>query len=925
MSPKSDLDLLDDFRRHQDQQAFAALVERHAGWVYGLCLRVTGRAAEAEEASSDAFFELARCANRIRERLPAWLHTVARRQSAQVIGRRSAAVAHRVDVAARPAQRADLEHLDEALAELTAELRAVLVLRFLANYSQEQIARQLSVSQATVSRRITEALAAMRTALDRRGAAWGVAPASLFPTPPCAPLPAHTAHALRRIALVARPPAAVSRRRYVALGGVALLLGGASLLAWHTPRPAAPAVPAQRAAGGPAASSPGQAGVQPLASGLLGWTDRIVHIDAADVALRHLLGKARIITAIDGQAVVRWELANFPVGPAARVTLAVLDPDGRARRIPDVQITHLGTALAWDPRGGVATGPWDADIARAAAWWRDQPLQALAAIDTARAGGCPAGELAVLATAAAAEADRPAAAQRWSRQVPLARLDRWMADLELHAVLRAHGLLQAARAPLANLSAGLGRLPADLPDADQAPAFPSAWHPLMDQGEDFSYGSVHIWDATHLELASAPLGEALAVETQGEVFTAMPGLARSQDLSGIYLSPVFADGHRPDIRACVGVLLKDCAVTQLCDGSGALIPRLPSGGGAIDLRLLVTAQTCALWLDGRLCALAPNRHRGSWRMVISGTACDLYLPHFRITSPDAALHDDLQSAIVADDARAVRRRLHAGDDPHRPFPDSREAPLCIAASADRTQAITALLEDSRVSVSDIDQTQATALYRAVDNHALAAARLLAGRQAPISPRNRFGITPLGYACRSRDRTLVDLLLDHGALTSSDRPDGTGPALDLMCPGLGAMQIVDAFRSHHLPVTPRALAIIGDDPGALAALTAETDQTVRARRGAALLSAAVLLEDQALMDRCLAAGIPAGVQDPGTGMSAVQLAIVVTGNLDLAKDLVAHGASPGSSCKYGTMADLASENGFPLAELCAPTAAPGQGF
>ncbi len=924
MAAPTDLDLLDAFRHRQDQQAFAALVERHAAWVYALCLRATGRASEAEEASSGAFFELARCTHRVRERLPAWLHTVARRQAARVIARRPDTVALSADLAAQQQHHADVEHLDEALDELDDELRSVLVLRFLAGCSQELIAQRLRLSQPTVSRRLAEALARMRAALDRRGVVAGVVPAELFRRLPAADLPGRAQQLLRRAALVARPAAPSAGGASLMMAALLVTaLAAAVALAWIVLRtPAArPPVPVSIAVDQPLAAPP-QA--QAPSAALLGWTARICWVSAADAPFRRTLGAARTITAfmdrpialIGWSADERWQSAD--------PELTVLDADGQPRRLLHPPVDHLDEYLCWSPCDGISHGGWDAAVASAAALWRAHPEQALAALDRAAAAGCPRSQLGVFGAAVASEADRPDLVAAWSAQVPADRQDRWMADAALYRVLRAHGSFSLARKPLERLSASFGRLPPDLADVAAAPAWPTSWRPVRVLGGEMSTGSAHIWDGNDARLQSPPIAGPIAIEVRGDCFTATPGLARKPSGSGIFLEPVYDDGHAPGLPEMVGVAGVVEVTKNVLDGSGVLIPWLPAIARGIDVRILVDGKTCAVWSDGRLRALAPQRHQGRWRVVVMASACDLYLPRFVVSTPQAPLQDDLLGAIIADDADAVRRRLRLGDDPTAQTPGSSENPLCVAASGDRTHAIAALLEDARVHLDSPDSGGGTALYRAVDNHAVAAARFLLEHGAPVSPLNRWGTSPLGYACRSRQPDLADLLLSHGARTEEERtsPGPAQAALDLLAPGDGADELIAVFRRHGIALTARALAISGDSDGAIAALQ---DQARRDREGQALLAAAVLLDDRALVRRCLKARVPVDARDPETGMTALQLAVGTTGNPDIAADLCSQGASLDAPGKDGSARQLAARSGFPLDQLRPSAAASHSGF
>src|SRR4051794_8244856 len=179
---KADADLLRRFA-DGDEEAFAKIVERYAGLVFCVCNRVLGDRARAEDVAQETFFRLLKSRKSVTQSLGGWLHRAATRLAVDALRSETARRKREAVVAAEAYELspdpvddsptwADVSpHVDTALAELSADERDLLVRHFLEGVSQAQIAAERGVSTATLSRRMRDAVAALRLQLSRNGIA----------------------------------------------------------------------------------------------------------------------------------------------------------------------------------------------------------------------------------------------------------------------------------------------------------------------------------------------------------------------------------------------------------------------------------------------------------------------------------------------------------------------------------------------------------------------------------------------------------------------------------------------------------------------------------------------------------------------------------------------------------------------------------
>jgi len=132
--------------------------------VLALCLHVTGRRADAEDALQEVFLAVHRALPHFRgdARLTTWIYRIALRAAVRAKGRRPTTAAPPLeppgeDGQARLELREQARRLRDAFAKLTAEQRAVLSLFALEGMSHREIADVLGVPEGTIWSRLHHA------------------------------------------------------------------------------------------------------------------------------------------------------------------------------------------------------------------------------------------------------------------------------------------------------------------------------------------------------------------------------------------------------------------------------------------------------------------------------------------------------------------------------------------------------------------------------------------------------------------------------------------------------------------------------------------------------------------------------------------------------------------------------------------------
>ena len=208
----TDGQLLTFFAERRDEAAFAALVQRHAPMVWGVCHRVLGDDHDAEDAFQATFLVLVRKAVSVvpRERVANWLygvaHTTAVRAKSLKLRRRAKEKPMREvrEPEARPYELADELRplLDAELARLPAKYRAPVVLCDLEERTIKEAARQLGWPQGTVAGRLARARTMLAKRLAHRGLAMSGGALAALLSEQAMPAPAAVVSSTIKVALL---------------------------------------------------------------------------------------------------------------------------------------------------------------------------------------------------------------------------------------------------------------------------------------------------------------------------------------------------------------------------------------------------------------------------------------------------------------------------------------------------------------------------------------------------------------------------------------------------------------------------------------------------------------------------------------------------------------------------------------------------
>jgi RNA polymerase sigma factor (sigma-70 family) len=191
----TDEQLLQRFVTQRDESAFAALFKRHGSMVLGVCLSVLRHTQDAEDACQASFLVLVRKAAsiRARESVASWLHGVAYRLARKLEATR--ARKHAEETHDRPPPnpidelnwREVREIIHVELQRLPRTYQLPIILCYLEGQTQDEAAKRLAWTAATLKGRLDRGREMLRRRLTRRGLALEVTLLSTILIPASSP------------------------------------------------------------------------------------------------------------------------------------------------------------------------------------------------------------------------------------------------------------------------------------------------------------------------------------------------------------------------------------------------------------------------------------------------------------------------------------------------------------------------------------------------------------------------------------------------------------------------------------------------------------------------------------------------------------------------------------------------------------------
>ena len=163
--------------QRSDSRAFEALYRLHIDKVYGLCLRMTGNVAEAEDCAQEAFIQAWNKLDKFRgdSAFSTWLHRIAvnsvlgRMRKAKREQERILAVVDNAPAPVTSGDSGELRDLSEAIERLPEGARHVFVLNAVYGYSHDEAASMLGIAIGTSKAQLHRARRLLAQQLKQQG------------------------------------------------------------------------------------------------------------------------------------------------------------------------------------------------------------------------------------------------------------------------------------------------------------------------------------------------------------------------------------------------------------------------------------------------------------------------------------------------------------------------------------------------------------------------------------------------------------------------------------------------------------------------------------------------------------------------------------------------------------------------------------
>lgn len=167
--------LLTTLESDEDRHRFLEIYEQHHGRMERIAMRILANQADAEDAVQNAFMQVIRHFEKVSEipceNLPFWIISIVKNEAIMILRRnkRTVPLEDWDGFAAEAENVTDYRELVSLFSKLPETYRAVLEMKLLLGYGDQEVARKLGISRAAVSTRASRGRALLRKILEGEG------------------------------------------------------------------------------------------------------------------------------------------------------------------------------------------------------------------------------------------------------------------------------------------------------------------------------------------------------------------------------------------------------------------------------------------------------------------------------------------------------------------------------------------------------------------------------------------------------------------------------------------------------------------------------------------------------------------------------------------------------------------------------------